>query len=353
MSFKVWGDDKYGFLYLQMSYKSLYFRVVKFYISFEKMKRFGIIKRAYLWVILAICLGLWWAFVFLMTANYSEEFTGWVSISINTQTNAEDIQNNLKSFLSEKDYGKTTVHVNTTDEETQIKINADLKNDDVVAQLSTDISKFLIDKWYVGSTEDIIGQALTGPSVWDYMKTTAMQALIIWLVLMVIYMLLAFKEIRKYISPAVLSGVVLCVMLFDILATVWAYWVWMLINDTLQVDTIFIISVLTVIAYGINDVIVIFDRIRENMSRNKDKNVVYWRLFEDSVWQSVRRSIWTSISTLIVLVAMFFLWNSSVLQQFSFTVWMWIVFATLSSIFLWAPLAYLLMWKFSKEKWKF
>ena len=81
----------------------------------------------------------------------------------------------------------------------------------------------------------------------------------------------------------------------------------MLINDTLQVDTIFIISVLTVIAYGINDVIVIFDRIRENMSRNKDKNVIYGKIFEDSVWQSVRRSISTSISTLIVLVAMFFL----------------------------------------------
>ena len=317
------------------------------------MKRFGIIKRAYIWLILAVCIALWGFFVFLMSANYSEEFTGWVSISINTQTDSEEIQNSLKGFLSEKDYGKTTVHVNTTDEDTQIKINADLKNDDVVAQLSTDISDFLIDNWYIQSTEDIVWQTLTGPSVGDYMKTTAFQALIIWLILMIIYMLLAFKEVRKYISPAVLSVVVLCVMLFDILATVGSYGVWMLFNDTLQVDTIFIISVLTVIAYGINDVIVIFDRIRENMSRNKDKNVVYGRLFEDSVWQSVRRSIWTSISTLIVLVAMFFLWNSSVLQQFSFTVWMWIVFATLSSIFLWAPLAYLLMWKFSKEKWKF
>ena len=317
------------------------------------MKRFCIIKRAYIWVILALCLGIWWGLVFLMTANYSEEFTGWVSISINTQTDSDEIQNNLRNFLAEKDYGKTTVHVNTTDEDTQIKINADLKNDDVVAQLSTDISDFLIDNGYIESTEDIVGQTLTGPSVWDYMKTTAMQALIIWLVLMVIYMLLAFKEIRKYISPAVLSGVVLCVMLFDILATIGAYGVWMLINDTLQVDTIFIISVLTVIAYGINDVIVIFDRIRENMSRNKDKGVVYGKIFEDSVWQSVRRSISTSISTLIVLVAMFFLWNSDVLQQFSFTVGLWIVFATLSSIFLWAPLAYLLMWKFSKEKWKF
>ena len=317
------------------------------------MKRFGIIKRAYIWVILALCLGIWGGFVFLMSANYSEEFTGWVSISINTQTDSEEIQNNLKDFLSQKDYGKTTVHVNTTDEDTQIKINADLKNDDIVAQLSTDISDFLVDNWYIESSEDIVWQTLTGPSVGDYMKTTAMQALIIWLILMVIYMLLAFKEIRKYISPAVLSGVVLCVMLFDILATIWAYGVWMLINDTLQVDTIFIISVLTVIAYGINDVIVIFDRIRENMSKNKDKNAVYGKIFEDSVWQSVRRSISTSVSTLIVLVAMFFLWNSDVLQQFSFTVGLWIVFATLSSIFLWAPLAYLLMWKFSKEKWKF
>ena len=255
--------------------------------------------------------------------------------------------------MAEQDYGKTSVHVNTTDEETQIKINADLRDDDVVAQLSTWVSSFLIDRWYVSSVDDIVWQTLTGPSVWDYMKTTAIQALIIWLILMIVYMLLAFKEIRRYISPAILSVVVLCVMLFDILATIGSYGVWMLFNDTLQVDTIFIISVLTVIAYGINDVIVIFDRIRENMSRNKDKNVVYGKLFEDSVRQSVRRSIWTSISTLIVLIAMFFLWNSAVLQKFSFTVGMWIVFATLSSIFLWAPLAYLLMWKFNKEKWKF
>jgi len=317
------------------------------------MKRFGIIKRAYIRVILAVCIAAWWLLVFLMKANYSEEFTWWVSISINTETNSEEIQTNLSNFLATKDYWKTTVHVNTTEEDTQIKINASLKSDDVVAQLSTDISSFLLDEWYITSTEDIIWQTLTGPSVWDYMKTTAMQALIIWLVLMVIYILLAFKETRKYISPAVLSGSVLCVMLFDILATIWAYGVWMLFNDTLQVDTIFIIWVLTIIGYGINDVIVIFDRVRENMSKNKDKNVVYGKIFEESVWQSVRRSIWTSVSTLIVLVAMFFLWHSDVLQQFSFTVWMWIIFSTFGSIFLWAPLAYLLMGKFNKEKWKF
>lgn len=317
------------------------------------MKRFAIIKRAYIRIILALCVAVGGLFVFLMSANYSEEFTWWVSISINTQTDSQTLTDSLNKFLASKDYGKTTVHVNTTDESTQIKINANLKNDEVVDNLSKDLSNFLISEKFISSTEDIVWQTLTGPSVWGYMKTTAIQALIIGIILMIIYMLLAFKEIRKYISPAILSWVVLCVIVFDMLATVWAYGVWMLINDTLQVDTIFIISVLTVIAYWINDVIVIFDRIRENMSRNKDKNVVYWKLFEDSIWQSVNRSIGTSVSTLIVLLAMFILWNSAILQQFSFTVGIWIIFSTCASIFLWAPLAYILMWKFNKEKWKF
>ena len=317
------------------------------------MKRFAIVRRAYIRIILALCISIGGLIVFFMSANYSEEFTWWVSISINTQTDSQTLTDSLNKFLASKDYWKTTVHVNTTDEDTQIKINANLKNDEIVDNLSKDLTNFLMSEKFISSTEDIVWQTLTGPSVGGYMKSTAIQALIVGTILMIIYMLLAFKEIRKYISPAILSWVVLCVMVFDMLATVWAYGLWMLFNDTLQVDTIFIISVLTVIAYGINDVIVIFDRIRENMSRNKDKNVVYWKLFEDSIWQSVNRSIWTSVSTLIVLVAMFFLWNSAVLQQFAFTVWMWIVFSTLSSIFLWAPLAYLLMWRFNKEKWKF
>lgn len=317
------------------------------------MKRFAIVKRAYIRIILALCIAVGGLIVFFMSANYSEEFTWWVSISINTQADSQTLSDSLNKFLASKDYGKTTVHVNTTDENTQIKINANLKNDEVVDNLSKDLSNFLISEKFISTTEDIVWQTLTWPSVWDYMKTTAMQALIIGIILMIIYMLLAFKEVRKYISPAVLSWVVFCVMVFDMLATIWAYGVWMLLNDTLQVDTIFIISVLTVIAYGINDVIVIFDRIRENMSRNKDKNVVYWKLFEDSIWQSVSRSIGTSVSTLIVLLAMFVLWNSAILQQFSFTVGIWIIFSTLSSIFLWAPLAYLLMWRFSQEKWKF
>ena len=317
------------------------------------MKRFDIIKRAYIWVIISVCLAVAWGILFLLTANYSEEFTWWVSISINTKADAEDLEQNLNKFLATKDYIKSEVHVNAAEEETQIKINADLENDEVVAQLSTDISDFLESEGYIESSEDIIGQALTGPSIWDYMKTTAMQALLVGIILMIIYMLLAFKEIRKYVSPAILSVVVLCVLAFDLLVTLGAFGLRMLFNDTIQVDTVFIISVLTVIGYGINDVVVIFDRIRENLSKNKDKNMVYGKVFEESIHQSIRRNIGTSISTLIVLITMFFLWNSAVLQQFSFGVGVGIIASTFSAIFFSGSLAYLLMGKYKKEVGKF
>jgi hypothetical protein len=58
--------------------------------------------------------------------------------------------------LASKDYGKTTVHVNTTDENTQIKINANLKNDEVVDNLSKDLSNFLISEKFISTTEDIV-----------------------------------------------------------------------------------------------------------------------------------------------------------------------------------------------------
>jgi hypothetical protein len=69
-----------------------------------------------------------------------------MSISINTQTDSEEIQNNLTSFLEGKDYGEMKVHVNVEENETQIKINAALEDDEVVTQLSSDISDFLVEK---------------------------------------------------------------------------------------------------------------------------------------------------------------------------------------------------------------
>jgi preprotein translocase SecF subunit len=166
------------------------------------------------------------------------------------------------------------------------------------------------------------------------MKTTAFQALIVGIILMVVYMLFAFAKIRKDIPASILGITVLGVLIFNVLVTLGAYGVRMMFTTTVQVDTVFIIAVLTVVAYGVNDVIVIFDRIRENILRHaKDKNMIIGKVIEESLWQTMRRSIGTSFSTLLVLITMF-IFGTGVLRQFSLVVGCGIIAATFSSIFL-------------------
>jgi preprotein translocase SecF subunit len=123
----------------------------------------------------------------------------------------------------------------------------------------------------------------------------------------------------------------------------------MALNSTIQIDTIFIISILTVMWYSINDTIVIFDRIRENYGK------LWWKeykslleVFEKSLWQTMRRSILTSLSTLFVIISMF-IFGTWALQTFAFTLWIGIVAGTYSSIFIAAPLAYLFSGKQKTE----
>ena len=314
------------------------------------MKKFHIIKKSYIWVVCALALALASLFIFLLNAKFSEEFTGGVNVSIIANQDPQTIEKSLSTYLTAQGYPATNIYVNQQDEEMQIKINASLESDEVVAKLSSDVQSFLLSQNIVSSTEDIIGQAIIGPSVGSYMKTSAFQALIVGILLMVIYMLFAFAKIRKEIPASVLGISVLSVLIFNVLSTLGAYGVWMMFNSTIQVDTVFIVAVLTVVAYGVNDVIIIFDRIRENILRNsKEKNLVIGTIIEDSLRQTMRRSIGTSLSTLVVLIAMF-TFGTGVLQQFAFTVGAGVIMSTIGSIFLGGPLSYILMGKFKQEK---
>ena len=241
----------------------------------KQMKKFHIIKKSYIWVVCAGALALASLFIFLLNAKFSEEFTGGVNVSIISNQDTQVLENSLTNYLLTQGYPSTNIHINQQNEEMQIKINASLESDEVVAKLSSDVQNFLLSQNIVNSTEDIIGQAIIGPSVGSYMKTSAFQALIVGILLMVIYMLFAFAKIRKEIPASVLGISVLSVLIFNVLATLGAYGVWMMFNSIIQVDTVFIVAVLTVVAYGVNDVIIIFDRIRENILRNsKEKSLV-------------------------------------------------------------------------------
>jgi preprotein translocase SecF subunit len=165
-------------------------------------------------------------------------------------------------------------------------------------------------------------------------------------------MLFSFSGIRKFVAPSILASVTVVTMLFDILIPAGAYGLLMLINPVVQIDTVFIIAILTIMGYSINDTIIIFDRIRENAEKSgveNSKKIIYANLFEKSIWQTMRRSIGTSVSTLLVVIAMY-AFGTGVIKLFAFTVGVGVLAGTASSIFIAAPLAYLMLGKFAAEQ---
>ena len=238
-------------------------------------KYFGIVKNGYLRLCIAITVAIASWILFFFNAEFSEEFTGWVSIEFNGEIKDENFKDNLLASLQEKDFPKLQVNVDQEEETVKLKINWSLDSDEKVNELSLAIPAYLIDNGIITSADDIVSQAVIWPSVWDYMRSTAVKALIFWLIAMMIYMIFSFWGIRKYVAPGILASVVLLSSVLSISLPAGAYWLWMWLDSTIQIDTVFIIAILTIIGYWINDVIIIFDRARENIMKQSKKEFSY------------------------------------------------------------------------------
>ena len=130
-----------------------------------------------------------------------------------------------------------------------------------------------------------------------------------------------------------------CALAVDTIVVLGIYslcWGWM--PFSLEIDQTFIGAILTVIGYSINDKVVVFDRIRENLKIHPKWDTQ--TTFNTSINQTLARTVNTSVSTLIVLLCIFFLGGDSI-RSFSFAMILGVVFGTLSSIFIAAPVAYL------------
>ena len=307
-------------------------------------------KHPYTWVSIWVVLMIAALFVFFSNARYSEEFTGWVKITVAGTLDETKVVQDVAQYMESKWYKDSNVAVVVEKDITKISLKTKVESDEQVNLLSKDIQSVLIQKGYIKSTNEVVEQSITWPSVGSYMQKSAKNALIVWIILMAIYMIFSFAGVRKEISPTILAGVVIFTMIFDVGVPAWAYGVWMMLDHTMTVNTIFIIAVLTNMGYSINDTIIIFDRIRENIKLNAGKKwVLFGELFEKSLRQTMRRSFGTVFAVFLVIVSMFFLWTWAV-KEFSFTIGMWVLFGSYSSIFMSAPLVYILLGKYRKER---
>lgn len=313
------------------------------------MKRsFNIVKRAYIWLFIGVATAVLSWILFISNAQFSEEFTGGVNVTFKGSVQKTEFIDGLTTTLGQEWFTNLKVNLEDGNGEVKVKINAKLEDDAKVVQLSKAISDYLQTENYISSQNEIVESAIIGPSVGNYMQTRASQALVFGIIAMAIYMIFSFGSVRKYINPSILAVVVVLSTIFSISIPAGAYGIRMATNSTIQIDTVFIIAILTIIGYGINDVIIIFDRVRENIIKEwerKDTNMLM--IFEESIWQTMKRSVGTSLSTILVLIWMF-VFATGVVANFAFTVWVWVIASALCSIFIAVPTAYLLLKKSKK-----
>ena len=180
----------------------------------------------------------------------------------------------------------------------------------------------------------IISSSKVGPSVAKDVTYGAIISVLIALIAIFLYILLRFRNVAFSVGStvALTLDALTVIGLFSLLQGIMPF--------SLEVDQTFIGAVLTVIGYSINDKVVVFDRIRENLKLHPKQDIQ--SLFNDSINQTLARTINTSLSTMIVLLCILFLGGKSI-QPFAFAMTLGVIFGTLSSIFIASPIAYIVM----------
>ena len=187
----------------------------------------------------------------------------------------------------------------------------------------------------------IISSTKVGPSVAKDITYGAIISVIFALIAIFIYILVRFHNVAYSVGSTV-------ALALDTLIVIGFYSaLWGIVPMSLEIDQTFIGAILTVIGYSINDKVVVFDRIRENFGLFKKRD--RQDIFNDSLNQTLARTINTSVTTLIVLLCIFILGGDSI-RSFSFAMILGVVFGTLSSIFVAAPIAYITMGRHIKAE---
>ena len=182
----------------------------------------------------------------------------------------------------------------------------------------------------------IISSSKVGPAIAKDITYGAIVSVVIAIIAIFLYILLRFRNVAFSLGSTV-------ALAFDTLFVLGVYsLLWGMVPMSLEIDQTFIGAILTVIGYSINDKVVVFDRIRENMHLYSKRNL--WDLFNDSLNQTLARTINTGSSTLLVLLVIIFFGGESI-RSFSLAMILGIVFGTFSSIFIAAPVAYFTMGK--------
>lgn len=177
-------------------------------------------------------------------------------------------------------------------------------------------------------TQGILSSQKVGPTVADDMKTDAYIAVTLSLIAMFLYILIRFRNIA--FSVGALAAVAFTA--FTIIGFYSLFWG--VFPFAMEIDQTFIAAILTVIGYQINDTVVVFDRVRENVTLYPKQD--FFSLINRSLNSTLGRTVMTSASTLLVLLCIFILGGDAI-RSFTFAMIFGVVIGTLATIFVASP----------------
>lgn len=176
-------------------------------------------------------------------------------------------------------------------------------------------------------------------SFWEYIKKTAYITIIVTILAISLYISWAFRGSIEWFSSFPFAAVTMVSLFHDVLVALGFYLITSYFLPEFKVDTFFITAMLTVLGYSVSDTIVIMDRIRSNLSQKIAKKLDFWTLINNSINETLKRSIFTSLTVFMTLVAMFIFGPVSI-KWFILAMMYGTIFWTYSSIAIAAPLLY-------------
>ena len=255
----------------------------------------------------------------VMGLNLGIDFTGgtMMHINLNRVVPVDEIKNTMADFALDADI----IHVGQERHGVIIKTTKDLNNEQRLEIFNTFKDKYNL------TDDDFMQAEQFGPAIGKEIQKRALVSILISALGILLYV--SFRFEYKFGISAIIA------LIHDILIVLSIYAIF-----RIPVDSSFVAAMLTIVGYSINDTIVIFDRIRENIKFMKKKN--YVELANVGLKQTLSRSINTSLTTLITITALYILGVESI-RQFALPLMAGIVTGAYSSIFIASPIW--VMWK--------
>ncbi len=265
--------------------------------------------------------------VMMLTGGFNEgiDFTGgtMIQVDLGRTISVSDIQEAIEGF----DLNAEVVHAGEERNEVIIKTGLSLNNDERMAVVDA------LSATFGEATTEFRGASQFSPNIGSEIRGRALLSVFFASLMMLIYISIRFEPIFG------LSAVI--ALIHDVLILLSIYAIF-----GLTINQSFIAAILTVVGYSINDTIVVFDRVRENVGREKNKS--HFEIANLSISQTITRTLNTSITTLLVIGALF-VFGTSTIREFAFPLLAGVLVGTYSSIFIANPVWAILRSKI-KEK---